>query len=511
MFGQDKSLKDYIEVCEGGWAGYVHADFQQVPVSCLVDPNCSDERRSPFEKVGSSHRAEVYRYSIMLQGDRELLYLKKYPYRSMADAVKHLFRPSRAKRAFKAGLMLEKHNLHTPQIVAFLQKKDGLLCTEDILITQAMTNAIALPEVLRLNQTNRGSMTTKDKRDMITEFGGVVGRMHAAGICHGDLRWGNIFVSRQDFGWKFYLIDNERTQKYSILPYWLRQKNLVQLYIGTGTLTQTDQMRFWQAYIEASKISHPRSRHIVRAVFKRTDKRLKKRSRTHIGLSGDALKSHWNVQSAQSGDRKGYLLTEFCKGDRAAAFLQQIENLTETGTVFKNDIATRVVRCSYNNWDIVIKRYNHQGLWHSLRYTIKGSRAKKCWRFGHLMTALNIPCATPVGVVEQRKYGLIWQSYILNVFVEGPNIQNYLHQADLPEHKKHAVLEKTQALATQLAENNMIHNDLKPCNLLIQGDSPVLIDLDSMQKHYSRWILSLYKRKMDNKIRKRIHDGKNGF
>ena len=512
MLRHDKYLRDYIRVREEGWTGYVHLDFKQVSVSCLIDPDISDERRGPFEKVRSSDTAKVYRYSIESQeGKRETLYLKKYLYRSFVDAIISLFRTSRAKRAFMGGIMLEKNRLHTPQVVAFLQKKDGLLCTEDILITQAMTNAIALPEILRLNQTNRGSMTTKDKRSMIVEFGRVVGRMHAAGICHGDLRWGNIFVSRKESSWTFYLIDNERTRRYPILPYWLRLKNLVQLNIDSGNLLRTDRMRFWQAYIEPSKISSSRSNHIVKAVFKRTDKRLNKRSRTHIGHQGDTSQSHWNIQSAQFGSYKGFLLTEFCKGDRAAAFLQQIENIMNAGIELKNDSAARVVRCKYNHWDIVIKRYNHQGLWHSLRHTIKGSRAKKCWRFGHLMTALNIPCAAPVGIIEQRKYGLIWQSYILNVFIEGPNIHNYLRQEDLPEHKKHEVLAKIQTLATQLAENNIIHNDLKPCNLLIQGDSPVLIDLDSMQKYQNRWILSLYKRKMDNKIRKRIHDGKNGF
>ncbi len=511
MFGQGKNLKDYIEVCKDGWTGFVHTDFEHVSVSSLIDPDCADDKRTPFEKVASSDTAKVYRYSIEIQGNRKLLYLKKYPYRSPADGFKHMFRPSRAERAFKAGLMLERQGLKTPRIVAFLQKKTGWKHSEDILITQALINAAPLSEVLFSNEVKGRPTTAKDKPAVIVDLGKAIGHMHLKGIYHGDLRWGNIFASRLASNWKFYLIDNERTQKYPILPFWLRVKNLTQLNVDKGSLSRVDQMRFWRAYLKASKISHLRSNRIARAVFKRTDRRLKKRSRTHIGLSGDELNSHWNVQSARYGNCKGYLLTEFCKGDKATAFLKQIETLTETGAVIKNDIATRVVRCTYNNWDIVIKRYNHQGLWHSFRYTIKGSRAKKCWRFGHMMMAVNIPCATPVGVIEERKYGLVWRSYILNAFVEGPNIKNYLHQADLPEYKKHEVMKKTHALTRQLVENNMIHNDLKHCNLLIHDDNPVLVDLDSMQKHHCRWILSLYKRKMDNKLRKRVHDEKNGL
>ncbi len=497
-------MKDYIKVSEDGWTGYVHTHYKQIPISRLIDPNISDKQRGSFEKVRSSDTAEVYRYFIEFQGSRETLYLKKYPYRSRTDAIKHLIRPSRASRAFRAGLMLEKHNLHTPRIVAFLQKKDGIFLSEDILISASMENSVAISIALGTNEVAGESITLRDKRDMIVEFGRVVGHMHACGICHGDLRWGNIFVSRHDSGWTFDLIDNERTGKYPTLPYWLRLKNLVQLNIDSGSLARTDRMRFWKAYAEASKIGPSRSRHIAGVVLKRTDKRLNKRSRTHTGIREDTMKSHWNIQSAQFGDYEGFLAGEFCKGDQAAVFLQQIENMMDTGIVLKNDTATRVVRCTYNQWDIVIKRYNHQGPWHSFRHTIKGSRAKKCWRFGHLMTALNIPCAKPVGVVEQRKYGLVWQSYILNVFIEGPTIREYLHRTDLPECKKQKVLEETRTLVAQLSENNLIHNDLKHCNLLIQEDSPVLIDLDSMQKHRNPWVLSHYKRKMENKVRARI-------
>jgi len=505
MKTQYNKSREYIEVSAGGWTGYVHADFQQVPLSCLIDPACSDDRRSPFERMGSSDTAEVYRYSIKLQGDRQLLYLKKYPHRSVADAVKHLFRPSRAKRAFKAGLMLKKNGFATPQIVAFLQKKIGFLHSEDILITQAMVNASALPDTLRSDEINGRPMTAKDRQAVLVDLGKVIGRMHLSGICHGDLRWGNIFASRAASDWTFYLIDNERTQKYPVLPPWLRLKNLVQLHIYTGSLTQADQMRFWRAYIAAAQISPPRSKRIAGAVLRRTNKRLKKRDRTHLGFASNDLQAHWRFQGAQSGNLEGFFLTEFCMGDKSAVFLNQIDDLMETGTQLKDDTATRVVRCTHNQWDTVIKRYNHQGWWHSLRHTIKGSRAKKCWRFGHLMTALNIPCAAPLGIVEEWKYGLVWQSYILNAFVAGPNIHDYLHLAHRSKHQQHEILQKTEDLVSQLVENRLVHNDLKPCNLLVQGDSPVLIDLDSMQKHRNPWVLSLYKRKMDNKIRKRIY------
>ncbi|RKY06475.1 MAG: hypothetical protein DRP56_07340, partial [Planctomycetota bacterium] len=362
-----EQIKDYAGIRKDGWVGFIGIDFKQIPLAKLIDETAVDESRGAFEKVCSSDTAEVYRYSINTQRRPQHLYLKKYPHRSALDAVKLLFRPSRAKRAFKAGLMLEKHGLCTPQIVAFLQKKEGLLCTEDILITQEMMNAAALSLVLGSNKTNLGTMTVNNKRTMVTELAATIGKMHKAGISHGDLRGGNVFVTQEPNGWQFIFIDNERTIKYRILPFWLRIKNLVQLNMQQTNISSTDRMRFLRAYRQAANISRIRSKRIARTVAQKTTRRFKRRAKTRTGLSDGGEQLHWNFQMARADCRSGIFLTDFAKADTAAQLLNQIEELMEAGAVLKDGISTRVVRCTYNGLDIVIKRYNHQGLWHSLR------------------------------------------------------------------------------------------------------------------------------------------------
>lgn len=470
----------------------------------MADPTHSDERRSRLEKVQSSDTAEVYRYAIDINGTGEVLYLKKHPHRSVTDAVKHLFRPSRAKRAFKAGLELQKHQFETPQIAAFLQKKYGLFSWEDVLVTRGIVNAVDLPAAfINAGRTATGPLHLR--RSMISELGKTIARMHAVGICHGDLRAGNVFVRKVPEGFGFIFIDNERTLKYPVLPFRLRLKNLVQLNLTRADITRTDRMRFLTAYCQIAGQSRQRCKYIARKTLISTTARLKKRAVSHTGFADGKLEDHWAVQGARFGCYDGYFLTSFCKGDSAAVFLQQIEHLTETSTLLKNDTAARVVRCRYNGRDIVIKRYNHQGVWHSLRHTIKGSRAKKCWHFGHLLTKHHIACAEPIGIVEKRKLGLIWESYIINAFIEGPDIQEYFRCTDAAASTKAEVMEKVRQMTAQLGENGLIHNDLKPSNLLIaRDDDPVLIDLDSMKSHRNRRILEFYWRKMDRKITHRI-------
>ena len=150
--------------------------------------------------------------------------------------------------------------------------------------------------------------------------------------------------------------------------------------------------------------------------------------------------------------------------------------------------------------DVVVKRYNHKGLWHSLRHTLKGSRAKKCWLFGHWLKCLEIPVAKPLAFIELRHCGIIRQSYILNDYIEGRNIRDYVNQPDLDENTREQVRAKTLALLGQIVEHRITHGDLKATNILICDDQPVLIDLDSMKYHRCRWLLKVYQRKMKNKI-----------
>jgi tRNA A-37 threonylcarbamoyl transferase component Bud32 len=496
-------LKDYVRVSDDGWTGYIHTDFQGIPVALLVDPAAPDERRGAVEKVRSSDTAEVFRYSMNLRGTSEILYLKKFPHRSISDAVKCLFRPSRAKRAFNASLMLVKSGFKTPATVAYLHKSEGPFSRGDILVTEGISHAVPVPEALKESPGNAFSMELNARRKMLREFGRTIGRMHSAGISHGDLRAGNVFVREENDRFQFIFIDNERTRKYPLPGLRLRLKNLVQLNLARN-ISNTDRMRFWTGYLETSLISHLHRKRIARAVIKGTKARQAKRAQTHLGHAGANLQSHWAVQGAQSGPFAGYFLTAFCKGDTAAEFLKQLERLTETGALLKNDTATRLVRCGYHGWDIVIKRFNHQGLWHSLRHTLKGSRARKCWHFGHRLRAAGISCADPIGVVEKRKYGLIWESYILNAFVEGPDLQRFLRNEAVSKQAKDAVMKKVHALVSRLADHRISHNDLKPSNLIIKDDSPVLIDLDSMKQHCCRWVTAFYQWKMENKVRNRI-------
>jgi tRNA A-37 threonylcarbamoyl transferase component Bud32 len=481
-----------------GWTILIQNQFRSTNLISLICQEPSNAAGK--EKVTSSEMAEVYRCTVEIEGKAVKLYVKEYLSRSTLDLIKHLLRPSRAMRAFKAGLMLEANGLHAPETAAVLEKRSGLVC-RNILVTREMNNARALYTFF---ESPRASGDT-GLRPMIKELGRTIGLMHAKGISHGDLRGGNLFVSNEASGLRFYFIDNERTTCHRHLPTRRRIKNLVQLNMLQYSIRSTDRMRFYKGYLETAGLDPAAGKILMQHVIKKTAARLKKRGQHHIGIPEVKPQDHSSYQRVRRENREGIFLNSFCNPASGKKLLESIDSLSSGGQVLKNDQATRVVRCEYNGHDIVIKRYNYQGLWHSLRHTLKGSRAKKSWRYGHRLMKADIPCAAPLGLIEERFLGIIRQSYIINDYIEGPLLYDVMNRPGYSPQEREAVMQKSRHLLEALGRNRFTHADMKPANLIIHKNQPVLIDLDSMDHHRLSFYFRYRYNKMVTYFHRRVH------
>jgi len=146
----------------------------------------------------------------------------------------------------------------------------------------------------------------------------------------------------------------------------------------------------------------------------------------------------------------------------------------------------------WNGKDVVVKRYNHKGLMHSLRHTIKKSRARLGWLHAHRLRMLQIPTPKPLVYIEHRKAGLIWQSYLVTKYVEGQKLYDFLRGSNITEEKRSTMTRQIEELLDKLGKYKITHGDLKHSNILIADDGPVITDLDGMEFH--KWDL-LYKAK----------------
>lgn len=497
---------DYRTVRQSGWSVIVHKRFAD---GGLIDRIISEDSGSAgMQKVRSSDTARVYRCTADTADGNVGVYVKEYLPRTALDRLKDLARQSRAMRSFKAGLMLQESGLHTPQIAALLVKRSACgVCRRSILVTEEMPDAQALYRVFEEVVEPGETAALRRRRDMIGRLGQTIGQMHAMHICHGDLRSGNLFVSGDGAQSEFYFIDNERTVRTLLLGENCRVKNLVQLNMLQFGISATDRMRFLNAYAQAAGLGRHKSRAIARRVIRKTNRRLKHRARTRMGISQTTV-NQWAFQRVRQGRQSGILSLKLFGSDGPGEFLRALDALTESGQVLKDDVATRVVRCTYNGCDIVIKRYNHQGWVHSVRHTIKGSRAQKSWTYGHRLAEAGVAAAAPLGVIEERICGVVKRSWIVNAYVDGPLLYDVMNREGYSPQERQSVLAKSQALLNQMGRHGLVHEDMKPANLIIHDGCPVLIDLDSMQRYRWRWYFRYRFKKMVRYFHTRMHGKK---
>lgn len=331
-----------------------------------------------------------------------------------------------------------------------------------------------------------------DRIELLSRSLSLLAQMHIAGVLQRDLHLGNFLWD----GATVYALDPAQMQFFSKSI--SERKSLRQLgTLMTPFLSYDDDIKkeLLDAYFQERgwKLDDPaldRIKRLAQTSRRRAIKRtLKKSLRTCTHFI-----RHKNSQYTGVFDRRifeHYDMAEFMAG---------LDKAMEAGKILKRGNTCFVSRIQVFGRDVVVKRYNHKGLWHSLRHTLKGSRAKKCWLFGHWLKCLEIPVAKPLAFIELRHCGIIRQSYILNDYINGLNIRDYVNQPDLDENTREQVRAKTFALLGQIVEHRITHGDLKATNILICDDQPVLIDLDSMKYHRCGWLLKVYQRKMKNKI-----------
>lgn len=238
------------------------------------------QERYELTPVCSSISSRVYKFSANFDGKERVIYFKQYLCRSTWDFIKHLVRSSRAKRAFKATLMLEKYGFEAPAVVAMGERKSSFLNRENFLATFEVEDAKQIHQFIPESLENFTKKQLHDMRELIRTFGQTVGRMHAVGIFHGDLRLGNVLVRRENNDWHFFLIDNERTRKFWRLPARLRLKNLVQANILiSDCITKTDRMRFFIAYLEKNPLIASNRNQLVQKIITKTDWRLERKDK----------------------------------------------------------------------------------------------------------------------------------------------------------------------------------------------------------------------------------------
>lgn len=172
-----------------------------------------------------------------------------------------------------------------------------------------------------------------------------------------------------------------------------------------------------------------------------------------------------------------------CRPDGAAAFIAGLDSLMDTGQTIKKDRTAVVARVRWNGLDLAVKRYNRLGFLHSLRHTMKGSRARRVWLHGHLLNRIGVLTPVPLAFIEMTNGPLLAQSYIITPYVDAPNLSHIVKGEGNPGEETAGVVRSIADVMALMASHNISHGDMKHTNILLTPSGPVLTDLDSMTIH----------------------------
>jgi len=269
-------MNNYFEMPaarNNGWNIIIRRKFNPQDATAIIEGGiCRDANR--YIRHNSSKMARLWTATAGYRGRDIRIFIKEHLRRSVGDFVKNLFRDGRAKRAFKASLMLRKNGFDCPEPLVLLEKRFSPFNTEGILVTESIPDCLQLHTYLQRLATEGTYQPELEKRDIISKLGDYVGKMHKLGIFHGDLRTGNILLQNDNGQRRFYLVDNERTQQFAKVPHRLIIKNLVQLNMFRVSISNTDRMRFLKTYNRHVKLTDEKIRRLCNLVIKTTRKRL---------------------------------------------------------------------------------------------------------------------------------------------------------------------------------------------------------------------------------------------
>jgi tRNA A-37 threonylcarbamoyl transferase component Bud32 len=220
----------FQRVPTGPWNWQVRVALASPEVlELLTDPDAFLERVAIIRKSGSE----------CLIGTGRGVALKRFHTRRWLNRLKDLFRPSRAARACRRALELELAGIPSPRPIATCTVRRFGMVLRSYLLMEEVPNAIHLFE------------WSGDKRVAILSLADCVGRLHAAGFSHRDLKETNIVFNHAG---QVTLLDVDGVRPMGTVGRRRALADLARLIRGAArhhALSKKDRVRFLQNYCAA--------------------------------------------------------------------------------------------------------------------------------------------------------------------------------------------------------------------------------------------------------------------
>jgi len=467
----------------------------------LCDPN-----EASWDLIKQNASRTVYRGYI----EGRQIYVKHFHSRTFSYRVGRLLGASDARDEMRFSEYLADRGVKVPKVLAAMWHGDM-----EWVATLAVSPALPADE-WHEQQLHLDKPGQRRIRQATLSLAELVGRMHAAGVAHGDLHCGNVLIRTDSDPPALVLTDLHRTHGCRRLSRRLRAANLAQLFYDRYNFThRTDRLRFlkrylqasgadgtlrgWQLLVEDAARRHTRRQHAQR------DRRIFADNSYFQKLS---LPGGWRAHVVLRSKRKlaGSKVAELIfTVDQWHSLLCEPDSLTAgDAEVVKDSRSSLVVKRNITLGDqevtVYVKRARRKRPWKLIGDCFRPSRALRAFGLGHALLTRRIPVALPLAAMERRVGPFLVDSILITEAVDWPRLDEFLTlwlarmptgSARLSARQQHQlgkqVLWQMGRLLQRLHDNNFAHRDLKASNMFVRwrlGHSPeiVLVDLDGLRR-----------------------------
>jgi tRNA A-37 threonylcarbamoyl transferase component Bud32 len=219
-------------------------DFGKKPADAAIGLHCTELASGTARILKRASKSAVTLHA--LEGHGQVC-VKGYRHVSLWYSLKNIFKKSRALKSWIAAHGLLVRGIDTPLPLAVLERTCGPLRRESFLITGL------LPDARELNDYIRAADPGERKADFIASLAAMLRCVHDRGVYHADLKSNNILVQEAGPGWRFSLIDLDRTYFTDGLSFLQRANNLAQINASVAAcMTLRDRLKFFHFYAKGT-------------------------------------------------------------------------------------------------------------------------------------------------------------------------------------------------------------------------------------------------------------------
>lgn len=380
------------------------------------------------------------------------LMVKIYRVRALADKLRYLIMPSKARTEWEMAAALNDAGVPTVEPVAFGEKKKG------IFLREAYFASVDLGDVEPLKTKVKNS-APQDRLRLAEKAAGLARDLHSAGFYHRDLHCGNVVVSTKD---DLYVVDLHRMSRGVGRAAIIR--NLATLFGPAGSpFDEGEAGRGVECYCHLSGIDNPEE------IFARSCALAEEISEKHLAsrtLRCIAESSRYTI--SRIGSARVYHRRSV-GADDITRILEAHEAGKKEGAAVhdsRRSIATRI-ECGWLDSSPVlfVKEEKKRGGLSSFSSLILGSRTRNAWLASSALEVRRIPTPEPLAFIRRSRLGA--GNIIVTRFVENAVSLKEMALRELTEEERASLISGLAPVCGALHRFGIYHSDWSAKNFLV--------------------------------------------